>query len=199
MFSCRAAWRKCGPLARRATYRLPQNVVQQRLMSSVPGGSGENIFYIVLCGGVFVGAISYAYSTMSTDRIRYNERIAQINAQSKAEWVPKPWPPKSGKEEEEEEEEEVAAREAELGEEDGAADSKTETVVEAVDEVVAEVAEVVEGSAEVVQDVQTVTEEVAGSAEGAAQADAEPAAIAAEEPKSKGMTSSEKEAVASEA
>lgn len=28
-------------------------------MSSVPGGSGENIVYAVLCGGALVGAVSY--------------------------------------------------------------------------------------------------------------------------------------------
>lgn len=28
-------------------------------MSSVPGGSGENIVYALLCGGAFVGACSY--------------------------------------------------------------------------------------------------------------------------------------------
>lgn len=28
-------------------------------MSSVPGGSGENIVYALLCGGAFVGAVSY--------------------------------------------------------------------------------------------------------------------------------------------
>ncbi|XP_044061726.1 apoptosis-inducing factor 1, mitochondrial isoform X7 [Siniperca chuatsi] len=94
MFSCRAAWQRCGPLARRAAYRLPRDVVQRRPMSSVPGGSGENIVYAVLCGGAFVGALSYAYSTVSTDNDRFNDRIAEINARPKTEWVPKPWPPK---------------------------------------------------------------------------------------------------------
>lgn len=28
-------------------------------MSSFPGGSGENIAYALLCGGAFVGAVSY--------------------------------------------------------------------------------------------------------------------------------------------
>lgn len=28
-------------------------------MSSVPGGSGENLFYVVLCGGAFAGAVAY--------------------------------------------------------------------------------------------------------------------------------------------
>lgn len=33
--------------------------MQRRPMSSVPGGSGENIFYALLCGGASVGALSY--------------------------------------------------------------------------------------------------------------------------------------------
>lgn len=28
-------------------------------MSSVPGGSGENILYAVLCGGAFAGSLAY--------------------------------------------------------------------------------------------------------------------------------------------
>ncbi|XP_071769716.1 apoptosis-inducing factor 1, mitochondrial isoform X3 [Centroberyx gerrardi] len=101
MFSCRAAWQRCGPLARKAAYRLPRDVVQRRQMSSVPGGSGENIVYALLCGGAFVGACSYAYSTVTTDHARFNDRVAEINARPKKEWVPKPWPPKSRDEEEE--------------------------------------------------------------------------------------------------
>nr|XP_046261776.1 protein MGARP isoform X5 [Scatophagus argus] len=95
MFSCRAAWQRCGPLARTAAYRLPRDAVQRRPMSSVPGGSGENIVYVLLCGGAFVGAMSYTYNTMTTDSIRFSERVAEINARPKTEWVPKPWPPRS--------------------------------------------------------------------------------------------------------
>ncbi|XP_008288102.1 apoptosis-inducing factor 1, mitochondrial isoform X2 [Stegastes partitus] len=100
MFSCRAAWQRCGPLARRAAYRLPQDVVQRRLMSSTPGGSGENIVYALLCGGALVGSVTYAYNTVVSDHTRYNERIAEIKARPTTEWVPKPWPPKSKDEEE---------------------------------------------------------------------------------------------------
>ncbi|XP_049897877.1 protein MGARP isoform X15 [Epinephelus moara] len=100
MFSCRAAWQRCGPVARRAAYRLPRDVVQRRPMSSLPGGSGENIVYTLLCGGAFVGAVSYAYNTVTSDSARFNNRVAQINARPKTEWVPKPWPPKSRDEEE---------------------------------------------------------------------------------------------------
>ncbi|XP_035525492.1 protein MGARP isoform X2 [Morone saxatilis] len=100
MFSCRAAWQRCGPLARTAAYRLPRDVVQRRQMSSVPGGSGENIVYALLCGAAFVGGASYAYSTVSGDSARYNERVAEIQARPKTEWTPKPWPPKSKDQEE---------------------------------------------------------------------------------------------------
>ncbi|XP_036933944.1 uncharacterized protein si:ch211-235e9.8 isoform X7 [Acanthopagrus latus] len=100
MFSCRAAWQRCGPLARRAAYRLPRDVVQRRQMSSVPGGSGENILYTLLCGGAFVGAVSYAVSTVTTDHARFNDRISEIKARPKTEWVPKPWPPKRADDEE---------------------------------------------------------------------------------------------------
>ncbi|XP_034546611.1 protein MGARP isoform X4 [Notolabrus celidotus] len=103
MFSCRAAWQRCGPLARRAANRLPRDAVQRRQMSSIPGGSGENIVYALLCGGAFAGAISYVYSTVSSDSARFNERVAEIKARPKTEWVPKPWPPKRDEEEEEEE------------------------------------------------------------------------------------------------
>ncbi|XP_034398710.1 uncharacterized protein si:ch211-235e9.8 isoform X8 [Cyclopterus lumpus] len=100
MFSCRAAWQRCGPLARKAAFRLPRDVVQRRPMSSVPGGSGENIVYTLLCGGAMVAAVSYTYSTVNTDSARFNDRVAEINARPKTEWVPKPWPPKSRDEDE---------------------------------------------------------------------------------------------------
>ncbi|KAG8003780.1 hypothetical protein GBF38_007754, partial [Nibea albiflora] len=69
-------------------------VVQRRSMSSVPGGSGENIVYALLCGGAFVGAVSYAVKTVNDDGIRFNGRVAEIKARPKSEWKPKPWPPK---------------------------------------------------------------------------------------------------------
>lgn len=36
-----------------------------------------------------------AYSTVTSDGARFNERVAEINARPKTEWTPKPWPPKS--------------------------------------------------------------------------------------------------------
>ncbi|KAM4586344.1 uncharacterized protein mgarpa isoform 3-T3 [Fundulus diaphanus] len=182
MFSCRAVWQRCGPLARRAAYRLPLEGVQRRAMSSVPGGSGENILYTVLCGGALVGALSYAYVTVTSDHERFNERISEIRARPKTEWTPKPWPPKGGDADED--------GEAEAGEEEAAA-AEAETIVEEAAEVVAEAAEAVaeaaEAVAEVAQEVEAAAEEVtkvAEAVEEAAQAVAEPAAVGAEETQS---------------
>ncbi|XP_016518483.1 uncharacterized protein KIAA0754 isoform X5 [Poecilia formosa] len=184
MFSCRAAWQRCGPLARRATYRLPLDGVQRRPMSSVPGGSGQNILYTVLCGGALVGALSYGYKTVTSDHDRFNDRISELRARPKTEWTPKPWPPK-GKDED---------GEADAGEEEAAAATaaaEAETIVEEAAEVVAEAAEAVseaaEAVAQVAQEVEAAAEEVAKVAEAveeAAQAVTEPAAVGAEETQS---------------
>uniref|UniRef100_A0A671KWH4 Uncharacterized protein n=1 Tax=Sinocyclocheilus anshuiensis TaxID=1608454 RepID=A0A671KWH4_9TELE len=70
-------------------------VVPRRLMSSVPGGSGENFLYVVLCGGAFAGGLAYAYRTVSTDHARFVDRVSEIDARPKSDWKPKAWPPKS--------------------------------------------------------------------------------------------------------
>uniref|UniRef100_A0A1A7XQ10 Uncharacterized protein n=1 Tax=Iconisemion striatum TaxID=60296 RepID=A0A1A7XQ10_9TELE len=192
MFSCRAAWQRCGPLARRAAYRLPQEAVQQRLMSSVPGGSGENLVYTVLCGGALVGALSYAYVTVTSDQARFNERVAEIQARPKTQWVAKSWPPK-------------AKDEDDGGDEAGVEEANAaEAVVQEAAEVVAEAAEVVVEAAEVVaevaQEVEAVAQDVAGVAEESAEAVEEPAKVVAQEPEGNGMTSSpEKDVTASKA
>uniref|UniRef100_A0A8C2X7P8 Uncharacterized protein n=1 Tax=Cyclopterus lumpus TaxID=8103 RepID=A0A8C2X7P8_CYCLU len=65
-------------------------------MSSVPGGSGENIVYTLLCASNLSFLLfPQTYSTVNTDSARFNDRVAEINARPKTEWVPKPWPPKS--------------------------------------------------------------------------------------------------------
>lgn len=43
--------------------------MQRRPMSSVPGGSGENIVYALLCGGAFVGAVSYVSESFKMQSI----------------------------------------------------------------------------------------------------------------------------------
>ncbi|KAM9376163.1 uncharacterized protein KZ484_008752 [Pholidichthys leucotaenia] len=138
-------------------------VVQRRPMSSVPGGTGENIMYTVLCGGCFVFALTYAYKTVISDQIRYAERLAELNSRPKKEWVPKPWPPKRKDEDGEEEEAAGVVEEAAEVVEEAA------EVVEEAAEVVEEAAEVVEEAAEAVaeaaQEVEAVAEEVAQVAE----------------------------------
>ncbi|XP_030623260.1 protein MGARP isoform X2 [Chanos chanos] len=104
MSLCRAAWQRCGPLARQyLTHRSPliRDGVPRRLMSSVPGGSGENIVYVVLCGGAFAAALAYTYRTVTSDHARFNDRITEIKARPRPGWEPKPWPPKNRDEEEE--------------------------------------------------------------------------------------------------
>ncbi|XP_026112380.1 protein MGARP isoform X2 [Carassius auratus] len=196
MFGCRAAWQRCVPLARQSLSRahLDRNV-PRRLMSSVPGGSGQNIFYVVLCGGAFAGALAYACKTVSADQARFVERVSEINARPKSDWKPKAWPPKGGENGNEEagaEEGEVAETVESAAEEDVPAEApevlleaaeatrgKTgtlETVVEEVAETVAETAEVVaevaglvaetaEEVAAVAEEVQKVAEEVEAAAE----------------------------------
>ncbi|RXN26845.1 calphotin-like isoform X1 [Labeo rohita] len=197
MFGCRAAWQRCGPLARQSLHRanLYRDVVPRRLMSSVPGGSGENLFYVVLCGGAFAGAVAYAYKTVATDHARYVDRISEIDARPKSDWKPKQWPPKGGENGNEEAgaeegeaaetvestaEEEVPAEAPEVFLETAEASSEKagtlETVVEKVAETVAETAEVVaevagvvhetaEEVAAVAEEVQKVAEEIEAAAE----------------------------------
>ncbi|KAK3535584.1 hypothetical protein QTP70_017120 [Hemibagrus guttatus] len=99
MFLCRAALQRFSPLVRPSiTHRaiLHRDVVPRRLMSSVPGGTGQNLVYLVVCGGAFAGAIAYAYRTVTTDSARFTDRITEIGARPKNEWNPKPWPPQRG-------------------------------------------------------------------------------------------------------
>lgn len=51
-------------------------VVQRRQMSSFPGGSGENILYAVLCGGAFVGTLSYVSSPSAVEQQHNVETIS---------------------------------------------------------------------------------------------------------------------------
>uniref|UniRef100_A0A3Q1HQC3 Uncharacterized protein n=1 Tax=Acanthochromis polyacanthus TaxID=80966 RepID=A0A3Q1HQC3_9TELE len=77
MFSCRAAWQRCGPLVRRAAYRLPQDG------ECHPKSQSDRLLP------------PQAYNTVISDHERFNDRIAELKARPKTEWVPKPWPPKS--------------------------------------------------------------------------------------------------------
>lgn len=85
-----------------------------------PSGKETTFTLLVCCGGVFVisdasgsssnqwskslldrertlrrSPLSQAYSTVTSDNARFNERVAEIRARPKTPWVPKPWPPKS--------------------------------------------------------------------------------------------------------
>ncbi|XP_051933574.1 protein MGARP-like isoform X4 [Hippocampus zosterae] len=186
MFACRVAWRRCGPLAKRTTCKLLRDGLQQRQMSSTPGGSGENILYTVLCGGALVGAVSYAFNTVSTDNARFNDRISEINARPKKEWTPKPWPPKSQDVEDGDEEEQV-----EEASEVAAADNEAETVVDEVAQIVVEgaegVAEIAQEVAAAAQQVEVIADEVVQVAKVVEEAAHDvPQQVAVEDPKSNG-------------
>ncbi|XP_059371954.1 histone-lysine N-methyltransferase 2D-like isoform X3 [Carassius carassius] len=210
MFGCRAAWQRCGPLARQSLNRaqISRNVVPRRLMSSVPGGSGENFLYVVLCGGAFAGAVAYAYRTVATDHARFVDRVSEIDARPKSDWKPKPWPPKSkshlwsaSAEEGEMAETVEAAVEEDVPAEApeflletaeatrgkaGTLEAVVEKVAETVaetEEVVAEVAGVVHETAEEVAAVAEEVQKVAEEVEEAAEAVITPV-IQAEEPAS---------------
>lgn len=43
-------------------------------MSSVPGGSGENLIYVVLCGGAFAAAGAYV-SSSSFQACEYEKQV----------------------------------------------------------------------------------------------------------------------------
>ncbi|MBN3276355.1 HUMMR protein, partial [Polyodon spathula] len=94
MYICRGAWRKFAPLARSCTTRFAKNAaapVRQMSSGAAPGSAGDNLMYIVLCGGSFAGAGYYVYKTLTTDLARYRDRVTEINSRPKSEWTPKPW------------------------------------------------------------------------------------------------------------
>ncbi|XP_060740935.1 protein MGARP [Tachysurus vachellii] len=166
----RATLQRFCPLVRSSiTQRviLHRDVVPRRLMSSVPGGTGENLVYLVLCGGAFAGALTYAYRTVTTDSARFTDRITEIGERPKSEWKPKQWPPKNAEEADEVAEEVIevaAAEEAEPTPVELVAEVKAEeptSLVEKAAEAVAEAAEVV---AEVAGVVEETAEEVAAVA-----------------------------------
>ncbi|XP_018593367.1 protein MGARP-like [Scleropages formosus] len=58
----------------------------------LPGVSGQNVAYAILCGGSLTAALVYAYKTMISDGERFTDRLAEMNARPKDPWEPKPWP-----------------------------------------------------------------------------------------------------------
>ncbi|KAI1883738.1 hypothetical protein AGOR_G00234640 [Albula goreensis] len=103
MYLCRSAWQKLGPLARKTATHFARNVGPKRTMSSgfPSGDSGQNIFFVILCGGSLAASLTYAVGTVKSNQERYSERIEQLKARPKKEWEPKPWPPKGSDEDEE--------------------------------------------------------------------------------------------------
>ncbi|MGH0160851.1 UNVERIFIED_CONTAM: hypothetical protein FKN15_057621 [Acipenser sinensis] len=89
-----AAWQKLAPVARTSTTRFARNAAPVRHMSSssAPGSTGDNLMYIILCGGSFAGAGYYVYKTLTTDSARFQDRVTEIISRPKSEWTPKPWP-----------------------------------------------------------------------------------------------------------
>ncbi|XP_041133114.1 protein MGARP [Polyodon spathula] len=127
MYICRGAWRKFAPLARSCTTRFAKNAaapVRQMSSGAAPGSAGDNLMYIVLCGGSFAGAGYYVYKTLTTDLARYRDRVTEINSRPKSEWTPKPW--SSNKEDESED-----SGEAEAAEEATVAEALEEALAEA--------------------------------------------------------------------
>ncbi|XP_027874386.1 fibrous sheath CABYR-binding protein-like [Xiphophorus couchianus] len=82
---CRRALQGVGPLARWLLRPISKSTAPVRHMAlGVPGGS-TNLAYVVLCGGGLTAAVVYAYKTVNGDTERYEDRLANISSEEKAE------------------------------------------------------------------------------------------------------------------
>ncbi|XP_041123524.1 protein MGARP-like isoform X2 [Polyodon spathula] len=108
MYLCRAVWQKLAPVARTSTRFARNAPVRQMSSSGAPGSTGDNLVYVILCGGSFAGAGYYVYKTLTTDSARYRDRVTEISSRPKSEWTPKPWPSNKEDESEDSGEEEAA-------------------------------------------------------------------------------------------
>ncbi|KAL4640273.1 protein MGARP-like [Arapaima gigas] len=96
MFLWKAVWQKLRPLAQKSITLLSTNMVPVRSMTyGLPGVSGQNVAYAVLCGGSLTVALLYVYKTMASDRERYTNRVAELSTRPKDPWESKPWPAQS--------------------------------------------------------------------------------------------------------
>ncbi|XP_066487853.1 protein MGARP [Tiliqua scincoides] len=96
MHLCRVAWQTVAARLTRAAPLLRGHVPFRQMSSgSVPGSSGENLIYYLLVAGAASAGGYYAYKTVTSDKVRYNERVEDIQQRTTAEWKPKPWPPQS--------------------------------------------------------------------------------------------------------
>ncbi|XP_041111787.1 apoptosis-inducing factor 1, mitochondrial-like isoform X4 [Polyodon spathula] len=63
--------------------------MQRASMSSgPPGGSSDNLLYYLLVGGTVIGGGVYAYNTLHGDKVRYQERIAEIGSRQNKQLTP---------------------------------------------------------------------------------------------------------------
>ncbi|XP_043968886.1 fruit protein pKIWI501-like [Gambusia affinis] len=82
---CRRALQRVGPLARWLLRPISKSTAPVRHMAlGVPGGS-TNLAYVVLCGGGLTAAVVYAYKTVNGDAERYEDRLASMRSEEKAE------------------------------------------------------------------------------------------------------------------
>ncbi|XP_034759261.1 apoptosis-inducing factor 1, mitochondrial-like isoform X2 [Acipenser ruthenus] len=102
MLKCRTAWQKLAPLVRPSSTLCRKSAKQtvlkcessfrpmQRasMSSGPPGGSSDNLLYYLLVGGTVIGGGVYAYSTLHGDKVRYQERIAEIVSRQNKELTP---------------------------------------------------------------------------------------------------------------
>ncbi|XP_036439358.1 protein MGARP isoform X2 [Colossoma macropomum] len=77
----RAVWRGLRTAGWRTP--LPTPVLPARHMSFGIPASGTNLAFVVLGGGSLTAALVYAYKTVHSDSMRYNNRISDIEARFK--------------------------------------------------------------------------------------------------------------------
>ncbi|XP_076847192.1 apoptosis-inducing factor 1, mitochondrial isoform X3 [Brachyhypopomus gauderio] len=106
MFNCRTAWNKLAPLARASStvcrqsgkrevsrhVRRPLFARRAQMSSRATGGGGEDKFYVLLVGAACAAGGVYVYYTVSGDKARYDERLAQISRRQHRQAEPSPAP-----------------------------------------------------------------------------------------------------------
>ncbi|XP_072110853.1 uncharacterized protein [Mobula birostris] len=105
MYLCRVAFYNLAPAVKISfSSRLLRNAyrtgIRQMSSGGHSGSSGGNMFYALMIGGVFAGAGLYAYKVLQDDKVRYNDRVAQLmerpkSIQSDSEEMPQELQPKS--------------------------------------------------------------------------------------------------------
>ncbi|XP_018602153.1 apoptosis-inducing factor 1, mitochondrial isoform X3 [Scleropages formosus] len=94
MLKCRALWQKLAPLARASSTLCRHNVKRKglrcdnmvtvfpkaQMSSGAPGSGGDNLMYILFVGAACLGGGIYTYRSLSEDKKRYQNRLAEINS-----------------------------------------------------------------------------------------------------------------------